>query len=96
MSEDLERRRAEFRRRAAALTDDARVRSALANELPVDTLSESEAELFYDLMPLMGPSPEAIEYFRKLGHRGGGVGYDSHGRLVRGLPGGGVVVLKDA
>jgi hypothetical protein len=41
-------------------------------------------------------SPEAVQFFAGRRERGGGVGMDEHGRLVRGLPGGGVEVIKEA
>jgi hypothetical protein len=86
--------RAKRRQQAEELTDDERVRAALVNELPVEALSEIEEELFYDVVPFMGPSPEAVEFYRQMRRRGGGVGCDKHGRLVRGLPGGHLRALR--
>lgn len=86
--------RTRWRRQAEDLTDDVRVQAALVNELPVESLSEIEQEVFYDVFPFMGPSPESVAFYRLMRRRGGGVGYDKRGRLVRGLPGGRVEVLS--
>ena len=53
-------------------------------------------ELFYDFFPFVGPHPEAVKSLAALRERGGGVGYDDQGRLVWGLPGGGIDVVRDA
>jgi len=79
-----------------AVTDNPRVIAALRGELAVTELDESEGELFYDLVGLVGPSEAARAYFAAMRERGGGVGYDDEGRLVWGLPGGGVDVVRDA
>ena len=52
--------------------------------------------LFYDFFPFVGPHPQAVKFFAALRERGGGVGYDDQGRLVWGLPGGGIDVVRDA
>lgn len=72
------------------ITDSLRVRDALLGVLPVDELDEDEQEIYYDLEPFMGPSEKAKKFFAELRERGGGVGLDEKGRMVRGLPGGGV------
>lgn len=80
----------------ADVTDNPRVIAALRGELAVTELDASEAELFYDLVGLIGPSEAARTYFSAMREHGGGVGYDDQGRLVWGFPGGGVDVVRDA
>jgi hypothetical protein len=72
------------------------VRDAIEGRGGAEDLNEEGNTLFYDLYGHVGPSPEAIRFFAEPRERGGGVGMDEHGRLVRGLPGGGVEVIKEA
>ncbi|MGO4221489.1 hypothetical protein AB4Y64_06490 [Lysobacter sp. TAF61] len=74
----------------------ARVRDALDGHVPVGDLDDDGHELFYDFFPFVGPHPEMVKFFAQMRERGGGVGHDDQGRLVRGLPGGGVDVVRDA
>lgn len=81
---------------AADLTDDPRVIAALRGERAVDDLNAVEQALFYDLVGLADPTETTRAFFVARRQRGGGVGYDDQNRLVRGLPGGSVEVLRDA
>jgi len=67
----------------------------LQGVLPVESLNEAESELYYDLVWLMAPSDAARTFFAERRRRGGGVGIDDAGELVRGLPGGAVVPLEN-
>lgn len=72
-----------------------RVQAALRGEFNLDDLSEDEQRLFYDLLDdsFDTPTKESQAFFAQLKAEGGGVGMDDDGRLVRGLPGGGVEVI---
>lgn len=76
----------------------ARVVAALEGRGDASQLDVDESELFDELLgeALDTPTAEELMFFAKLKDRGGGVGYDEQGRLVRGLPGGGVEVLREA
>lgn len=74
----------------------ATVRNALDGRVPVADLDDDGHALFYDFFAFVGPHPEAVRFFADLRERGGGVGDDDQGRLVRGVPGGGVEVVRDA
>lgn len=76
----------------------ARVVAALEGRGDADALDSDERELFDELFgeALAMPTPQTVALLAKLREEGGGVGYDEQGRLVRGLPGGGVEVLRDA
>ena len=67
------------------------VRAALRGELRVDDLSAAEQETFFDLLggQLDAPSSSADAFFAARLQRGGGVGLDDEGHLIRSLPGGG-------
>lgn len=72
-----------------------RARAALIGEFDADQLSPDEELLFADLFTdyLMQPNPENEAFVAKMFAKGGYVGEDEHGRLVRTLPGGGVEVI---
>lgn len=54
------------------LTDDQHVIAALNGKTAVSDLSQSELELFYDLIGMVEPQPEWRPYFALLRHRGFG------------------------
>lgn len=72
-----------------------RVRAALKGDFNLDDLSDDEQRMFYDLLDdsFDTPTKESDAFFAQLKAEGGGVGMDDDGRLVRGLPGGGVEVI---
>lgn len=74
-----------------------RVRAALDGRLSADALEPDEREIFDDQLgeAFSTPSAKAQAFFANRRQRGGGIGYDDEGRLVRGLPGGQVEVLAD-
>lgn len=66
-----------------AMVQSARVRAALMGKLSVFELDEGERNLYFDLAPLMPPTAKAEAYFRRMRARGGCVGIDDAGNLVR-------------
>lgn len=72
-----------------------RVVAALEGRGDADALDADEHELFDELLgeALATATPQELAFFAELREKGGSVGYDMQGRLVRGLPGGDV---KDA
>lgn len=76
----------------------ARVVAALDGRGDASQLDVDESELFDELLgeALETPTAEELAFFAKMHEEGGGIGYDEQGRLVRGLPGGGVEVLREA
>lgn len=76
----------------------AAVIAALEGHGDAGALDANESELFDALLgeTLETPSLEGQTFFAKLREKGGGVGYDERGRLVRGLPGGAVEIFKEA
>lgn len=78
------------------MSADVRVQQALCGERAIETLDLDEAETYFDLITYMGASPQAILYFERMRKNGGGVGCDAAGNLVKGLPGGEVVIIRPA
>lgn len=80
--------------RAPGFTID-RVKAALEGSFSVDDLTEEEQEAYFELLGehFDQPSPAAEAFFEARRAKGGGVGRDSDGRLVRALPGGGSEVI---
>lgn len=72
-----------------------RVGDVLDRRRPLDDLDDVEQDLFYVVCDFL-PHPDKLAYYEAMRLRGGGVGIDEHGRLVRTLTGGDVEVLKDA
>lgn len=74
-----------------------RVRAALAGEFNADQLSPDEELLFADLFTdyLMQPNTENQALATMMLAKGGYVGEDEHGNLVRTVLGGGTVPLVD-
>jgi hypothetical protein len=65
-----------------------RLHAALDGHLSADVLEPDEREFFDDQLgeAFDTPSAQAQAFFANHRQRGGGVGYDDEGRLVRGLP----------
>ena len=72
-----------------------RVKAALDGRFDVDQLNGDEQEAFFDLLGghLDAPSPAAEAFLEARRAKGGGVGRDAEGRLVRALAGGGSEVI---
>lgn len=72
-----------------------RIKAALEGRFSVDDLTEEEQEAYFDLLGdhFDRPSPTAEAFFKARREKGGGVGRDREGRLVRALPGGGSEVI---
>jgi hypothetical protein len=66
------------------------VRAALEGRFPVEKLPGDQQEAFFDRLGghLDTPSPAAEAFFAARREKGGGVGLDDDGALVRALPGG--------
>jgi hypothetical protein len=77
--------------------DMTRIRAALDGRFNADMLSPDEMAIYEDLLSeaLTTPDADEIAFFAERRARGGGVGYDDAGRLVRSLPGGGVEVIEE-
>jgi hypothetical protein len=73
-----------------------RMRAALMGQMDADELNAAEREIYEDMAgeALSSPLPAEREFFDALGREGGAVGLDGNGRLVRGLPGGGVKAIE--
>lgn len=71
--------------------------AALEGRGDAGALDADERELFDELLSeaFDTPTPQELAFFAELREKGGGVGYDEQGRLVRGRPGGGVEVLRE-
>lgn len=72
-----------------------RIKTALEGRFSIDDLTEEEQEAYFDLLGdhLDQPSSAAEAFFEARRRKGGGVGRDGEGRLVRALPGGGSEVI---
>lgn len=72
-----------------------RTRAALNGQFDADQLSSEERVFFDEALgqSFATPSPDVEDYFAGMAAKGGGVGYDDEGRLVRGLPDGGSEVI---
>ena len=80
--------------RAPGFTID-RVKAALEGKFNLDDLTAEEQEAYFDLLGghFDTPSPTADAFFEARRQKGGGVGRDAEGRMVRARPGGGSEVL---
>ena len=76
--------------------DYARVRAALSGDADAGALTAEERAVFLDGFgeALAQPLPEEERFWAERRSRGGGVGLDERGRLVRATPGGGREVVQ--
>ena len=67
-----------------------RVKASLEGRFSVDDLSAQEQDTFFEGLGAHfdHPSPTAEAFYRERRRKGGGVGRDAKGRLMRTLPGG--------